>query len=155
MTNKLKYFYPKRLKELVYVIRKSDYIQLEDVKYKVVKSTISNKKIKYEVFDKKILVHESTVYKKLHFLKLINKTGPAIGDCFTNNEYRGQSIYPSMLSLIVKELLFEKNNEEVCIIVDHDNIGSIKGIEKAGFKLHSKIETCRFLFIYYNTKFIN
>jgi hypothetical protein len=45
--------------------------------------------------------------------------------------------------------------KEVFIIVNTDNKSSVRGIEKAGFKLHSKIQAKRFLLFYFNLKMDN
>ena len=95
-------------------------------------------------------IHESTVYKRLHFLGIIDKQGPTIGNCFTHDDYRGQGIYPAMLNLITNKLLVEEQIPEVFVIVDVHNIPSIKGIEKAGFTLYATVKTKRFLFFYIN-----
>lgn len=140
---------------MVYKISADDFKTLGDIGYNVIKKKKTPNKTKYKIIENEVLIHESAVYKKLFFLRIINKVGPAIGDCFTNPDYRGKSIYPLMLNKISKELLFQKKYREVFVIVDHDNINSIKGIEKAGFKLFSKIKTTRFLFFYLNTKITN
>ena len=139
---------------MVYTIVKEDLIENKDLNFTEKITQISKNKTKYELYDGKILVHESTVHKKLFFLKLIDKIGPAIGDCYTNPVYRGQSIYPSMISKIARKLLVEKNNKVVFMIVDSNNENSKHGIEKAGFKLYAKIETYRFLFFYLKIKII-
>ena len=95
-------------------------------------------------------IHESTVYNRLHFLGIIDKQGPTIGNCFTHNDYRGHGIYPAMLNLITNKLLVEEKVLEVFVIVDVHNTPSIKGIEKAGFTLYATVKTKRFLFFYLN-----
>ncbi|MCZ8144091.1 GNAT family N-acetyltransferase [Flavobacterium sp.] len=95
-------------------------------------------------------IHESTVYNRLHFLGIIDKQGPTIGNCFTHNDYRGHGIYPAMLNLITNKLLVEEKVPEVFVIVDVHNTPSIKGIEKAGFTLYATVKTKRFLFFYLN-----
>lgn len=152
MKNKFKYFYLKHINVMVFAIVKDDLIANKNLNFTEKITRISSNKTKYELFDGPILVHESTIHTTLFFLKLIDKTGPAIGDCYTNPNYRGQSIYPTMIGKIAGELLTDKNNETVFIIVDYDNVSSIKGIEKAGFKLYAKVNTYRFLFFYLKIK---
>ena len=152
MVSKLKYFYLKRLNVIVYAISKIDLLENKNLNFTEKISKISKNKIKYELFDGDILVHESTVHKKLYFLKLIDKIGPAIGDCYTNPAYRGQSIYPTMISKIATKLLIDTHNDTVYMIVDYKNDSSKNGIEKAGFKVYAKIETYRFLFFYIKIK---
>ena len=152
MKNKFKYFYLKHLKVMVYCITKDDLLESKNLNFKEKITVINTKKTKYELFDGTILVHESTVHKKLFFLKLIDKIGPAIGDCYTNPNYRGQSIYPDMISKIAKNLLLDPNNQYVFMIVNQNNESSKHGIIKAGFKQYAKIETFRFLFFYLKIK---
>jgi len=119
------------------------------------KTHVNSNRTKYIISEGGILVHESTVFNRLFLLRLIDEKGPAIGDCYTNEHYRGRSIYPSMLNKLAEELLIAQRHKEIFVVVDHDNTSSIRGIEKAGFKLHSKIETNRYLFFYLNIKVIN
>ncbi len=154
MKNKLKYFYFKHLSVLVYKINKSDFETLPDLTYEIKKTKLSSTKIKYELYDGKTLVHESTLHKKLFFLKIVDKIGPSIGDCFTNQLYRGHSIYPKMLNYITKELFFEQNIDEVFMIVEKNNFNSIRGIEKAGFTYFASIDTHRIFFLYFKIKVI-
>ncbi len=83
-------------------------------------------------------------------LRLKYKKGPAIVECFTNEEFKGNSIYPFVINHIAKEEILKNKQKEVFIIVNSDNISSIKGIEKAGFELYTKIKANRFLFFHYN-----
>ena len=95
----------------------------------------------YRIEKEGCTIHESTVYKRLHFLGIIDKHGPTIGNCFTHNDYRGHGIYPAMLNLITNKLLVEEQVPEVFVIVDVHNTPSIKGIEKAGFTLFATVIT--------------
>ena len=56
-----------------------------------------------------------------------------IGPCWTDNKFRGQGIYPAVLSSICK------NNSEtnMFIFTEDENIASQKGITKVGFKKFS------------------
>jgi hypothetical protein len=83
-------------------------------------------------------------------LRLKYKKGPAIVECFTNEEFKGKSIYPFVINYIAKDVIINNNQKEVFIIVNSDNVSSIRGIEKAGFTIHTKIKANRFLFFHYN-----
>ena len=107
-------------------------------------------KTKYEILDNGRFVHESFVFPKLHLLKILGKTGPAIGQCATSEKYRGQAIYPFVINRIANEILADKAADEVFIIVNSDNIPSIRGIEKAGFSLYAKVTAKRFLLFYFD-----
>lgn len=119
------------------------------------KEKFSNKKKCYFIVDNGKTIHNSYLFFKVHLLKLIKKRGPVIGDCYTNSDYRGKSIYPFVINSIANEILNENNFSEVFIIVNSNNESSIKGIEKAEFVLYSKILTKRFLFFYYDTHITN
>jgi hypothetical protein len=85
-------------------------------------------------------------------LRPINKKGLAIGECYTKEEFKGKSIYPFVINYIAREEILKNNQTEVFIVVNRDNSSSIRGIEKAGFKLHTKIQASRFLFFHYHVK---
>lgn len=121
--------------------------ELSNIKIEALKN---NKKL-FTIKKGKDLVHKSILFDKVFLLKLIKRKGPAIGDCYTNPEYRGLSLYPHVINQIAKQV-FKKNAKEVFIIVNKDNISSIKGIEKAHFKKYASINTKRWLFFYFNKK---
>lgn len=103
----------------------------------------------YWMYDGNTVVHKSFLYAGVHIIKLIKKSGLVIGSCYTNPNYRGKSIYPKVISQIVKD---HKNSGELFMVVDTDNISSIKGIEKAGFKRLAYIKAKKWLAFYYNKK---
>lgn len=131
----------------VYVYHMSQYVSIEkpDFNFTIQKRNIKNK-ICYYIKDNDRVVHKSFLFDEIFLLKKIGKVGPAIGDCFTNKEYRGLSIYPFVLNHISKEILDEK--KEVFVIVNRDNLSSIRGIEKAGFSILASIKAKRWLWFY-------
>ena len=126
-----------------------------DKKYSIEKQRISSNKTKYFIKEDNRIIHSSCLFMSLHILKLLHKKGPAIGECFTNNEYRGKSIYPYVINNIANEIIAESRFSEIFILVNSNNFNSIRGIEKAGFILCSKIIAKRFLFFYFRTKITN
>jgi len=54
-----------------------------------------------------------------------------IGPCYTYSSFRGQGIYPKVLTEICRRQC--KDTSLFYMIVDETNIPSIKGIERAGF----------------------
>jgi len=48
-------------------------------------------------------------------------------------EYRGNNIYPYLLSVLSRKLFLEDNVRRVSILAEADNLPSRRGIEKAGF----------------------
>lgn len=107
-------------------------------------------RIRYFMDDNGKFVHSSEVFPRLNVLKLIKKSGPAIGNCVTSEAYRGKSIYPNVINRIASNLLLNENSGEVFIIVNRDNTPSVRGIEKAGFSLYAKIKARRFLVFYFD-----
>uniref|UniRef100_UPI00404AC496 hypothetical protein n=1 Tax=Gelidibacter sp. TaxID=2018083 RepID=UPI00404AC496 len=132
----------------VLVYGMSHYIAFEkpDFKFNIEKQWIK-KKCRYFIEDSGKLVHQSYLFEKVFLLKSIGKKGPVIGNCYTNAQYRGLSIYPFVINTIAKETLQTKA-KEVFVIVNRNNINSIKGIEKAGFVIVASITGKRWLWFY-------
>jgi hypothetical protein len=120
--------------------------------FTIQKHKISVTKTIYYIKESDEIIHRSYLFTKLHVLSLIGKKGPAIGECFTENLHRGKSIYPFVINKIANEVIIKHRLPEIFILVNSNNLNSIKGIEKAGFVLHSKIVAKRFLFLYFKKK---
>ncbi len=154
MIKKIKpYLKIKRIDVLIYYMTPEFFISFPSLDYQIDKQVIDSNKTKFSITVDKICIHKSFLFKKLNILRLIHKKGPTIGDCVTIPEFKGKSIYPFVINYIAKEVLKETN--EVFIIVNSDNMSSIRGIEKAGFKLYTKIQAKRFLLFYFNLKLNN
>lgn len=137
------------------IIYKMDYyieFNALDFSYKIEKTRKKNKWC-YTIKENNILVHTSYLFDKVFLLKLFKKKGPVIGDCYTNKLYRGQSIYPQVINKIALETL-NKEIDEVFIVVDYDNVSSIKGIEKAGFSKFAAVKGKRWLWFYFKKQVI-
>ena len=80
-----------------------------------------------------IIEHKSFVLPKCYKFPFMSTNDYEIGPCFTEPEYRGHGLYVKMLNWITSQQLLNKGN--FYMIVDEDNIASIKGIEKAGFTI--------------------
>lgn len=145
----LKYLKVISIDVFVYSMTKDSIAAFEDIGYKIQQENINENKEKFFIVDNGKIIHQSFLFKKLFLLSVINKKGPAIGECSTIPEYKGKSIYPFVINYIAREELKNNRHEEVFIIVNSDNLSSIKGIEKAGFKLHTKIRAKRFLVFHY------
>ncbi|UPT71346.1 MAG: hypothetical protein M0D53_02810 [Flavobacterium sp. JAD_PAG50586_2] len=145
----LKYLRVIPIDVFVYSITKDSLVTFEDIGYKIQKENINENKEKFFIVDNGRIIHQSFLFKKLFLLRIINKKGPAIGECATISEYKGKSIYPFVINYIAHEELLNNRHEEVFIIVNSNNVSSIKGIEKAGFKLHTKIKAKRFLVFHF------
>lgn len=140
----------------VYIYQMRNYKPFNDVdiNYKVDKSVINAGKTCYFIKDSDRIIHKSYLFAKVFLLKSINKIGPVIGDCVTVKSHRGQSIYPFVINGIAKEII-ENENKPVFIIVDRENLSSIKGIEKAGFSKLAAIVAKRWLWFYLKREIIH
>lgn len=145
--NKLKF---KNIDALVYRRTRLREIDLPNFNYKIESKRKKSKFFYFIKIDGK-KIHKSTLFKKVFLLDVINKKGPAIGDCFTDSKYRGQSIYPYVINVITNDAL-QAGSKEVFIIVDKDNQSSINGIEKAHFIKFASIKAQRWLCFYRNKK---
>jgi hypothetical protein len=146
----VKYFKVIEIDVLIYYINKEMLFPLQELKYSINQEVVNQNKTRYFITVKDKIIHESFLFKKLFILRLIKKKGPTIGDCKTIEEYRGKSIYPFVINHIAKEQILNHNKKEVFIIANTNNLNSIKGIEKAGFILHTTIKAKRFLIFHYN-----
>jgi hypothetical protein len=151
MIKKIKpYLKIKKIDVLLFCMTDDFFVQFQQLDFKIENEKVDSFKTKYFIKVSNQIIHRSFLFKKINLLRVVNKKGPAIGECSTINEYKGKSIYPFVINYIAKEVL--KTNEEVFIIVNTDNISSIRGIKKAGFKLYYRVQAKRFLWFYYNVK---
>lgn len=125
----------------------SDFTKLQ---YTIQAASLSSNKKRFFIKENDLVVHQSFLFKKLFLLRIINEIGPTIGDCTTIESYKGKSIYPYVINHIAKEELLNNNQKEVFIVVNSNNESSIRGIEKAGFTMHTKIKAKRFLVFHFD-----
>ncbi|RZJ27593.1 MAG: N-acetyltransferase [Flavobacterium sp.] len=152
MSKFFKYLKVRNIDVLIYRMDEPVQVAFPRMQYLLQSKKMPDGKLNYFMEDDGRFVHRSLVYGKLNVLKLVGKSGPAIGNCVTSEAYRGQSIYPFVINNIASKLLLKKKVSEVFIIVNSDNIASIRGIEKAGFELFAKVKAKRFLAFYFNKK---
>jgi len=81
------------------------------------------------------IVHTSWVFRNSKACRILGgkRFDLLIGECFTIPEMRGNGIYPYVLACILRSLKSE-NISKVLIDTHPDNISSMRGIEKVGFK---------------------
>lgn len=89
----------------------------------------------WDFFEYQILIDNQIVSKCqvvgwLPIFPFMKRNGIHIGPCETIEKHRGKGVYPYLLNLIQRDF---KN--PCFMIVDENNISSIKGVEKAGFKV--------------------
>lgn len=138
----LRQFKPSRYDILVYRMRAGDPVAVADPGLACSIEDTPRGGKKYVLTDDGVVVHQSLLFPKLRLLQLLGKTGPAIGDCVTHEQYRGRSIYPFVINRMAVDAL-GAGSTEVFIIVGTDNASSIRGIEKAGFRKMARIRTSR------------
>lgn len=109
---------------------------------------VHGKRESYVVTDLGKIVHKSFLYRDVQIIKLIERSGLVIGSCYTNETYRGQSIYPKVLSYIAKDNM--ASGDDMLMVVDSDNVPSIRGIEKAGFVKLAHIKAKKWTMFYFN-----
>jgi len=137
---------------LVYGMTADEIIPMPEMPYKVLSEEDSKGRKKYFIIENGQIIHSSLLFRKLNVLRLVSEKGPAIGDCVTIPEYKGKSIYPFVIRQIAAEILLSKQSKKVFILVHPENTSSIRGIEKAGFRLLAKITAKRFFLFYYDVK---
>ena len=59
---------------------------------------------------------------------------PVVGDCTTEPAFRGLRLYPLVLAHIVADLRARGDAASLHVLVAPDNLPSIRGIERAGFR---------------------
>jgi RimJ/RimL family protein N-acetyltransferase len=98
--------------------------------------------------------HISWIYYKHHPNRLIDLGGDEgeIKYSFTHPDYRGRGLYPAALKKI-QRYLFQNGYKRVFICVHEDNIPSIRGIEKAGFKVVKRMKLIKVMGIQISRKF--
>lgn len=82
--------------------------------------------------------NEMNITEVRHRIKL-EKGEACIYDSYTDEDFRGKGLYPSMLSCL-RKFLKEKGFTKAYIYVESDNEASVKGIEKAGFVKETAIK---------------
>lgn len=87
------------------------------------------------------LIHTSYVIPKCCKFPFLGEEDYEIGPCYTYPEYRGKGIYPAVLQEICSHV--GSQSTTFYMIVNEDNLSSIKGIEKAGFRRCGTIKVTR------------
>lgn len=144
-----KYFKVVDIDVIIYLMDSQSLTEFPSLNYKIEENRISDNKKQFFIKIGDAIIHESFLFKKLFVLQLINKKGPTIGDCKTSDAFKGKSIYPFVINHIARAEILNHNRKEVFIIVNPNNLSSIKGIEKAGFRIHTKIKAKRFLIFHF------
>ena len=92
------------------------------------------------------IAHFSNIIPKIFKYSFMKKEDLFIVNCYTDPLFRGCRLYPFALSYIAKSL----GNQVIWGGVRIDNVPSIKGLEKAGFKKVINVYKSRLLGVYYS-----
>ncbi|MEH6596312.1 MAG: hypothetical protein V7736_12285 [Colwellia polaris] len=124
---------------------KSNIILLQTISHGEIETYIRGIKansILFAITDKQKVIHTSFVQFKSRYKKIIQEpyNTPLIGNCWTDNEYRGNGLYPQTI-YFAAESLFKDDYKRVLISCAVNNIPSIKGIQKAQFNLVKQLKS--------------
>nr|WP_287938010.1 hypothetical protein [Algoriphagus sp.] len=105
----------------------------------------------YLITSKEILIHRSRVFFNSNLLNNFNFAKPyvIIGDCLTDDRFRGKGIYPLVIQYLAQAAF---PLYQTFILVSPDNVSSIKGIEKAGFLFMARLQGLRIFNFYVQKK---
>src|SRR5690606_24184735 len=97
-------------------------------------------------------IHRSKLFRSSLLLKNFGYKRPfvAIGDCFTDDNYRGKGIYPNVIHHILTKFA---STHDVYMLVAPANIASIQGIKKAGLKPIARLQCLKIGPIYLQKSF--
>ncbi len=97
--------------------------------------SFSKQKVRLYVYlnEKEIFSYLAVQHVKYHMPWIVEE-GLEIGAVYTLPKYRGKGLYSYSLETLIKN-----DKRAYFMIVDSENIGSIKGIEKAGFQYFKSI----------------
>jgi L-amino acid N-acyltransferase YncA len=78
-------------------------------------------------------------------LPSLNEDDILVENAFTFRKYRGKGVYPSALTRLA-EISRGKGFKRMLVYVKEDNIASLKGCEKAGFRVFERVPEVKLLF---------
>ena len=95
------------------------------------------------------LIHKSRLFTKSLLLKRFGYKQPfvTIGDCVTDDNFRGKGIYPTVIRHIIRKFAA---THDVYMLVAPTNIASIQGIKKAGLIPLARLQCLKIGPIYIN-----
>lgn len=148
------------MKYLLYMREKdsSEYISMNDINSEPLISSGGGHRINRILFalmsgvdksklvhvdDEKGYVHTSYLLGKSFKFSFLNHDDYEIGPCFTREDSRGKGIYPDVLRYICSN--FGSADTKFYMLVAQNNKSSIRGIEKAGFRLVGEVMRSRYI----------
>ena len=88
----------------------------------------------YQLYRGDKLASKAEVVSWLPIFSFMPFNGIHIGPCRTEEEERGKGYYPYLLSRIIESI----PSKDFYMIIADNNLSSIRGVEKIGFKKYSK-----------------
>lgn len=120
----------------------------ENIDFEYFKLKIKYKGLKtyYCLYSKNnVLVHKSVVFRfNLLSIQLGLFLYNVIGECWTNDEYRGLGLYGKMIQYIIRK----NSKKKYVLFVEKKNGSSIKGLQKIGLPIIKTVEISRFLKVF-------
>ena len=97
------------------------------------------------------VIHRSKLFNSSYLLRNFGYRQPyvTVGDCHTDDKYRGKGIYPNVIHHI---LIQYRNTHDVYMLVAPTNIASIQGIKRAGLKPMARLQCLKMGPIYLRKK---
>ncbi|WP_026944772.1 hypothetical protein [Algoriphagus marincola] len=147
----LKKIKPHKVDLLVFGLEKGDSNYSPTVKELEFQLSFDSKNHSYKIKEHGEIIHRSNIYFNSHLLRAFDFDQPmiTIGDCVTIDAYKGQGIYPWVITEIVKEHLLKSH---IYMLVSPQNIPSIKGIQKAGLRKLARIRCLKIGPVYLGKK---
>ena len=84
------------------------------------------------------VMHTSYLVPRCFKFCFLDKNDFEVGPCYTNPNFRGKGIYPAVLDYICSN--YGNKKTMFYMIVDDNNVSSIRGIEKAGFRICGRVK---------------
>ena len=116
---------------------KDTSIDFAEFNLKIEKTTFKKKFLLYDSQER--IVHESTLFFFTPLSLSIGVFRKVIGNCKTNEFYRGKGIYGMMVTYICA---YHCKNQPI-LFVEDNNYFSIKGLEKIGFEVIDRFKIKR------------
>ena len=108
--------------------------------------TLGKYKIYYVNNTKGHIIHIAHVIPKFFKFPFMQEDDLEIGPCWTSESNRGRGIYPAVLQYIFLEE--SQENRKFFMMISPDNIASIRGVLRAGFKEYGRGFKSQWLGIY-------
>jgi hypothetical protein len=141
----LRFVRPQVIDQLLYVISLSDHDSRHAAKVPLEIAKFADKSVtRYDALVDGKVVHHTVVRRDtLLPVQFGFEPFPVLGESVTSPAFRGLGIYPHVLGQILADLKQSGSDSSVFMLVAPDNAASIRGIERAGFRLLARLRGMR------------